>query len=96
MEDNTRKESRAARLLKLLLKIAVTVACLWYVSGKIDFAKAWTAIRNANWFYLFLAFDCFHRLKTNCCFQAEYLFLQHRYPFTRDAEHKTLLARDVL
>ncbi len=59
MEDNERKESRAARWLKLLLKIAVTVACLWYVSEKIDFAKAGVALRNANWFFLFLALIAF-------------------------------------
>jgi len=59
MEDNTRKESRTSRWLKLLLKIAVTVACLWYVSGKIDFVKAGAALQNANWFYLFLALIAF-------------------------------------
>ena len=59
MEDNNRKESRTARWLKLLLKIAVTIACLWYVSGKIDFAKAGAALQNANWFYLFLALIAF-------------------------------------
>lgn len=59
MEDNERKESRAARWLKLLLKIAVTVACLWYVSGKIDLTKAGAALQKANWFYLFLALIAF-------------------------------------
>ena len=59
MEENERKESQTARWLKLLLKISVTVACLWYVSGKIDFAKAGTALKNANWFYLFLALIAF-------------------------------------
>ncbi len=59
MEDNNRKESRTSRWLKLLLKIAVTIACLWYVSGKIDFAKAGTALRNANWYYLLLAIIAF-------------------------------------
>ncbi|MEI9945478.1 MAG: lysylphosphatidylglycerol synthase transmembrane domain-containing protein [Chitinophagaceae bacterium] len=41
--------------VQLFLKIAVTVACLWYVSGKIDFAKAGIALKNANWLYLLLA-----------------------------------------
>jgi uncharacterized membrane protein YbhN (UPF0104 family) len=59
MEETERKESRVARWLKLLLKIAVTVVCLWYVSGKIDFAKAGTALRNANWFYLILGLIAF-------------------------------------
>src|SRR5258705_11719022 len=59
MEETERKESRVARWLKLLLKIAVSIVCLWYVSGKIDFAKAGSALRNANWFYLFLALIAF-------------------------------------
>ena len=46
-------------MLKLLLKIAVTVACLWYVSGKIDITKAGLALQDANWFYLFLALIAF-------------------------------------
>lgn len=59
MEENERKESRVVRWLKLLLKIAVTIACLWYVSGKIDFDKAGAALQKANWFYLLLAFIAF-------------------------------------
>lgn len=59
MEETERKESRMARWLKLLLKIAITVVCLWYVSGKIDFTKAGAALRNANWFFLFLALIAF-------------------------------------
>ena len=54
MEETERKESRLTRWLKLLLKIAVTVVCLWYVSGKIDFAKAGAALQKANWFTWFL------------------------------------------
>jgi uncharacterized membrane protein YbhN (UPF0104 family) len=59
MEETERKGSRMARWFKVILKIAVTIACLWYVSGKIDFAKAGAALRNANWFYLILALIAF-------------------------------------
>ena len=59
MEETKRKESCTSRWLKLLLKIAVTVACLLYVSGKIDFAKAGDALKKANWFYLLLALIAF-------------------------------------
>lgn len=45
--------------LKLFLKIAITTLCLWYVSGKIDFAKAGTALGNADWLLLFLALIAF-------------------------------------
>ncbi len=59
MEETPKTGSKTNKLLKLLLKIAVTVACLWYVSGKIDFAKAGAALKNANWFYLLLALAAF-------------------------------------
>jgi uncharacterized membrane protein YbhN (UPF0104 family) len=59
MEDTPRKESRTSKALKLLLKIAVTGICLWYVSGKIDFSKAGQALRHANLVYLFIALFAF-------------------------------------
>jgi uncharacterized membrane protein YbhN (UPF0104 family) len=58
-EVSNKKNSTIAKPLKLLLKIAVTVLCLWYVSGKIDFAKAGTALKNANWLLLFFALIAF-------------------------------------
>lgn len=58
-ETSIKKESKTGRLLKLFLKIAVTGVCIWYVSGKIDFSKAGSALRHANWFYLFLALLAF-------------------------------------
>jgi glycosyltransferase 2 family protein len=74
MEDITRKESKASRWLKLLLKIAVTAACLWYVSGKIDFTKAGAALQNANWFYLFLALIAFVVSKLIAAFRLNIYF----------------------
>src|SRR6266496_3178209 len=59
MDEPVKKESKTSKLLKLLLKIIVTGICLWYVSGKIDFAKAGAALHNANWFYLFIALMAF-------------------------------------
>jgi glycosyltransferase 2 family protein len=59
MEDTPKARSKTANLLKLLLKIAVTVICLWYVSGKIDFHKAGAALKSANWVYLALALVAF-------------------------------------
>jgi len=56
--DN-KKEAKTGKILKLLLKIAVSVACLWYVSTKIDFTAAWKAIKGANWLFLFLALIAF-------------------------------------
>ena len=50
-----KKESALSKTLKLLLKIAITAACFWYISTKIDFSKAWEALLKANWWFLFLA-----------------------------------------
>jgi glycosyltransferase 2 family protein len=49
------KESKKSKLIKLLLKLVVTVLCFWYISRKIDFGQAFTALQTANWFFLFLA-----------------------------------------
>lgn len=59
MEDTSRQALKTGKILKLLLKIAITAACLWYVSGKIDFVKAGTALRDANWYFLMLALIAF-------------------------------------
>jgi uncharacterized membrane protein YbhN (UPF0104 family) len=59
MENLAKTESKTSKLVKLLLKIAVTAICLWYVSGKINFKKAGIALQNANWFYLLPALIAF-------------------------------------
>ncbi len=43
------------KVLKLLLKIAVTIVCFWYISRKIDFTKAKDAVLQADWLWLFLS-----------------------------------------
>src|SRR5690349_7858635 len=55
MEDQPRKESRSSKVLKLIVKIAITAICLWYVSTKIDFSKAGEAIKKSNPLFLLLA-----------------------------------------
>ena len=50
-----KNESRTSKILKLLLKIAVTVLCFWYISRKIDFSKAFEALQHANWLLLFFS-----------------------------------------
>ena len=59
MEENPNKRAGIPGWLKLLLKIAVTIACVWYVSGKIDFKKAGLVFSNVNWLYLFFALIAF-------------------------------------
>ena len=55
MQDEPKPANRTRKLLILFLKIAVSIACLWYVSGKIDFNKAIAACAEASWIYLFTA-----------------------------------------
>ena len=59
MEESRNTSITAGKAFKLFLKIAVSVACLWYVSGKIDFQKAGEALKNANWLFLALALIAF-------------------------------------
>jgi uncharacterized membrane protein YbhN (UPF0104 family) len=53
--DIKKKESGTSRLLKLLLKIGITVLCFWYISQKIDFTRALQSLLKANWVFLFIA-----------------------------------------
>jgi len=50
-----KKEPKATRFLKLLLKIGITALCFWYISTKIDFGKAFNVLLKANWIFLFIA-----------------------------------------
>jgi len=54
-----KKESQTMKVLKLLLKIAVTILCFWYISRKIDFTKAKDAVKQADWWWLFLSVVAF-------------------------------------
>ena len=55
MEKEQLIKSQKQNWLTLVLKIAVSVACLWYVFTKIDFAEAMAGIQKANLFWLFVA-----------------------------------------
>jgi len=59
MEESSKGKSGISKWLKLLLKVVITAACLWYVSRKINFKEAGTALQNANWFFLLLALIAF-------------------------------------
>jgi len=74
MEETSRTGSKTSKILKLLLKITVSVVCLWYVSGKIDFAKAGSALSSANWFYLFPALGAFVISKLVAAFRLNIYF----------------------
>ena len=59
MADKNNTASKTSKWVKLLLKIVITTVCLWYVAGKIDFAAAWSIVKNANSTYLLLAIPAF-------------------------------------
>ena len=41
--------------LKLLIKVAVTIVCLWYVTKKIDWALTWALLQESNKWWLVAA-----------------------------------------
>jgi glycosyltransferase 2 family protein len=43
------------KVLKLLLKVIVTILCFWYIATKIDFTASLQAIGKANWYYMTIA-----------------------------------------
>lgn len=47
--------NKLTNLLKLFIKIAVTVVCLWYVSRKIDWLLTWQLLKQSNKGWLLLA-----------------------------------------
>jgi glycosyltransferase 2 family protein len=59
MEDKPRSALQSVKVLKLLLKIAVTITCLWYVSSKINFTELGQVLVNTNWLFLAAAFGVF-------------------------------------
>lgn len=59
MPETTAPEKKSSRILKLVLKIVITIACLWYVTTKIDFGKSLALLQTVNWFFLLFAFFLF-------------------------------------
>lgn len=57
--STTSNRLRTIRFLKLLLKIAVTIACLWYVSTKINFAELKEILSTTNLLLLAAGFCVF-------------------------------------
>ncbi len=46
---------RGANIVKLLIKLAVTAVCLWYVSKKIDWTLTWQLLQQSNKWWLVIA-----------------------------------------
>jgi uncharacterized membrane protein YbhN (UPF0104 family) len=73
-EIDLKKESQTMKALKLLLKIAVTAVCFWYISRKIDFVEAKNALLKADWWWLLLAVGCYMFGKLLSCFRLNIYF----------------------
>jgi uncharacterized membrane protein YbhN (UPF0104 family) len=69
-----KKESKTSRFLKLLLKIAITILCFWYISTKIDFSQALNAFLKSNWIFLFIALIFFLLSKVLSAFRLNIYF----------------------
>lgn len=69
-----KKDSKTIKLLKLLLKIAVTILCFWYISRKIDFGKARDAFMKADWWWLILSVLAFSFSKFLASFRLNIYF----------------------
>jgi glycosyltransferase 2 family protein len=69
-----KKDSTAIRILKLLLKIAVTILCFWYISTKIDFARAFNALLKASCIFLSIALVFFILSKVLSAFRLNIYF----------------------
>jgi uncharacterized membrane protein YbhN (UPF0104 family) len=77
-----KKESTASRVVKLLLKIAITGLCFWYISQKIDFTRAFDALRKANVSFLILAVLSFSFSKLLAAFRLNIYFRNIRVQLT--------------
>jgi glycosyltransferase 2 family protein len=73
-EAAIKKESTPIKLLKLFLKIAVTILCFWYISQKIDFGKAQDAFMKADWWWLTLSVFAFAFAKLLASFRLNIYF----------------------
>ena len=50
VDDNVKADSKNRnKYLQLLLKITITIACLWYISKKIDFKQLSETLFHAKW-----------------------------------------------
>lgn len=59
MEPAPDQQNKKRKVLILILKISVSVFCLWYVSRKIEFDKAGQVLKSAEWISLSGAFIAF-------------------------------------
>jgi len=62
------------KYLKAALKIVLSVAAIYIIVNKVDLDKAWEYLKQAQWFYLVLAFISFMTSKTFSAFRINRLY----------------------
>ena len=70
------------RWLKLALKIVVSGACIWYISGKVDIGQARKLLTQADWFYGFPALLLFVLSKLVSALRLQVYFSNIRLPIS--------------
>lgn len=74
MDKTEKPASKTKKLLQLLLKIVVTVACLWFVSTKISFSELRSVLATANSGWLLVALLVFAGSKIIASFRLNIYF----------------------
>jgi len=75
MEEQPGAGRQLPKWLKLFLKIAISLLCLWYVSKKTDLQQAASVIKTVDWFFLlpailfFIISKLFSALRLNIYFK---------------------------
>ena len=73
-EPTVKNDPTFFKLAKLILKIGITVLCFWWISKKIDFNEAKTALVKANWWWLFAAVTLYALSKLFSAFRLNIYF----------------------
>ncbi|HWJ26625.1 MAG TPA: lysylphosphatidylglycerol synthase transmembrane domain-containing protein [Flavisolibacter sp.] len=74
IKEAKKVESKGKKTLSLLLKIAITIVCFWYISKKINFHNALDALVKANWLLLFAGLCLFVLSKVLSAFRLNIYF----------------------
>ncbi len=69
-----KKGSKWSKPIQLLIKMAITALCFWYISRKIDFAEAILALQTANWTLLAFSVVAYILSKVVSAFRLEIYF----------------------
>jgi glycosyltransferase 2 family protein len=81
-EPNVKPDSKKMKWLKLFVKIVITVACLWWVSRKIDFYQLSQTLLQVNWLFLAAAVVLYMISKVAAAFRLNIYFKNIHIPLS--------------